>query len=89
LAARQKSQHGYSSAAPAKCPISTQDLAAIESNYHSHNKQSGTRAVVFASRVASLTSQTALRRLRDTSGVGYADSNIKKINQKGVLWLNG
>jgi hypothetical protein len=38
LATRQKSQHGYSSAAPAKCPISTQDLAAIESNYHSQNK---------------------------------------------------
>jgi hypothetical protein len=80
LATRQKSQHGYSSAAPAKCPISTQDLAAIESNYRSHkNKQSGTHAVVFASRVASLTSQNALRRFRDTGGAGYAESNIKKI----------
>jgi len=38
LATRQKSQHGYSSAAPAKCLISTQDLAAIESNYHSQSK---------------------------------------------------
>jgi hypothetical protein len=79
LATRQKSQHGYSSAAPAKCPISTQDLAAIESNYHPHNKQSGTHAIDFASRVASLTSQNALRRFRDTGGAGYADSNIKKI----------
>jgi hypothetical protein len=43
------------------------------------NKQSGTHAVVFASRVVSLTSQNALRRLPDTSGAGYADSNIKKI----------
>jgi hypothetical protein len=43
------------------------------------NKQSGTHAVVFASRVASLKSQNALRRLRDTSGAGYADSNIEKI----------
>jgi hypothetical protein len=43
------------------------------------NKQSGTHAVVFASRIVSLTSQNALRRLPDTSGAGYADSNIKKI----------
>jgi hypothetical protein len=37
FATSRKSQHGYSSASPAKCLILTQDLAAIEFNYQSRN----------------------------------------------------